>query len=295
MTRQRRPVAYAPLASGNSSVGRAVPCQGTGRRFEPAFPLQILPPLTDVLRTSPSGVANAARWQSGHAAACKAVYAGSIPTLASTPRRPTMLPSPGGGTGRRYGLKIRWPERAVPVRLRPWAPGTARVSAGFLIPQSKRPAGANPRGARSACRRGESRRIRGFVCVPHHPGFHPKSCFLKRLWVHLKIPDAGVCALGKMTLKVQCQLYHGAFDLLPDGVLLEWSAVNTSAKGLAQVHVVMPASTKTVKPQSFLAHHVKSRRRAPSDLQRFPINPDLNVLLNTVSNDATTGPKEAVA
>jgi hypothetical protein len=27
--------------------------------------------------------ANLARWQSGHAAACKAVYAGSIPTLAS--------------------------------------------------------------------------------------------------------------------------------------------------------------------------------------------------------------------
>ncbi|MFM1885967.1 MAG: hypothetical protein RL026_1124 [Pseudomonadota bacterium] len=26
-----------------------------------------------------------ARWQSGHAAACKAVYAGSIPTLASSP------------------------------------------------------------------------------------------------------------------------------------------------------------------------------------------------------------------
>jgi hypothetical protein len=25
-----------------------------------------------------------AKWQSGHAAACKAVYAGSIPTLAST-------------------------------------------------------------------------------------------------------------------------------------------------------------------------------------------------------------------
>jgi hypothetical protein len=28
--------------------------------------------------------ASLARWQSGHAAACKAVYAGSIPTLAST-------------------------------------------------------------------------------------------------------------------------------------------------------------------------------------------------------------------
>jgi hypothetical protein len=27
--------------------------------------------------------ASLARWQSGHAAACKAVYAGSIPTLAS--------------------------------------------------------------------------------------------------------------------------------------------------------------------------------------------------------------------
>ena len=26
-----------------------------------------------------------ARWQNGHAAACKAAYAGSIPTLASTP------------------------------------------------------------------------------------------------------------------------------------------------------------------------------------------------------------------
>ena len=33
-----------------------------------------------------------AGWQSGHAAACKAVYAGSIPTPASTD---LMLPSPG--------------------------------------------------------------------------------------------------------------------------------------------------------------------------------------------------------
>lgn len=37
-------------------------------------------------------------WQSGHAAACKAVYAGSIPASAST--------CPGGETGRRKGLKI---------------------------------------------------------------------------------------------------------------------------------------------------------------------------------------------
>ncbi len=27
---------------GNSSVGRARPCQGRGREFEPRFPLQIL-------------------------------------------------------------------------------------------------------------------------------------------------------------------------------------------------------------------------------------------------------------
>ena len=41
-----------------------------------------------------------ARWQSGYAAACKAVDVGSIPILASGL-------SPGGGIGRRYGLKIR--------------------------------------------------------------------------------------------------------------------------------------------------------------------------------------------
>ncbi len=44
-----------------------------------------------------------ARWQSGYAAACKAVYAGSIPTLASI----FSTTSPGGGIGRRCGLKIR--------------------------------------------------------------------------------------------------------------------------------------------------------------------------------------------
>ena len=30
------------LQSGNSSVGRAQPCQGWGREFESRFPLQIL-------------------------------------------------------------------------------------------------------------------------------------------------------------------------------------------------------------------------------------------------------------
>ena len=47
-----------------------------------------------------------ARWQSGYAADCNSVYAGSIPTLAS------ILPyqCPGGGIGRRCGLKIHFPK-----------------------------------------------------------------------------------------------------------------------------------------------------------------------------------------
>jgi hypothetical protein len=44
----------------------------------------------------------AAGWQSGHAAACKAVYAGSIPTPASSH-------CPDGEIGRHKGLKIPRP------------------------------------------------------------------------------------------------------------------------------------------------------------------------------------------
>ena len=87
------------LVCGNSSVGRAQPCQGWGREFESRFPLQILHrtparpgfffsgPLTrrENPRYNPrSAFHTTARWQSGHAAACKAVYLGSIPGLAST-------------------------------------------------------------------------------------------------------------------------------------------------------------------------------------------------------------------
>ena len=32
------------MLSGNSSVGRAQPCQGWGREFESRFPLQLLSP-----------------------------------------------------------------------------------------------------------------------------------------------------------------------------------------------------------------------------------------------------------
>ncbi len=77
---------------------------------------------TSSLRNFSSQVIQA-RWQSGHAAACKAVNAGSIPTLASKnfPAREVQSRCPGGEIGRRKGLKILWPETAMPVRVRPWA------------------------------------------------------------------------------------------------------------------------------------------------------------------------------
>ena len=39
--RRRVQEGYRRVLSGNSSVGRAQPCQGWGREFEPRFPLQI--------------------------------------------------------------------------------------------------------------------------------------------------------------------------------------------------------------------------------------------------------------
>ena len=59
-----------------------------------------------------------AGWQSGYAAACKAVNAGSIPASAY------MIigkACPGGEIGRRKGLKIPRMVTSVPVRLRPRA------------------------------------------------------------------------------------------------------------------------------------------------------------------------------
>ena len=58
---------------GSSSVGRAIPCQGIGREFESRLPLQ-----SDRV----GFYSTVAGWQSGDAAACKAVNAGSIPAPA---------------------------------------------------------------------------------------------------------------------------------------------------------------------------------------------------------------------
>ena len=73
------------LSGGNSSVGRAQPCQGWGREFESRFPLQT-PHRSTTACTCLHRLMVRAEWQSGHAAACKAVYAGSIPTSASISR-----------------------------------------------------------------------------------------------------------------------------------------------------------------------------------------------------------------
>ena len=76
------------LNCGNSSVGRAQPCQGWGREFESRFPLQNQenpgePGFSLLCNESLKLYPTLAGWQSGYAAACKAVYAGSIPTPAS--------------------------------------------------------------------------------------------------------------------------------------------------------------------------------------------------------------------
>ncbi len=67
---------------GNSSVGRARPCQGRGREFESRFPLQISKKTSAQPRFFLVSSLKA-RWQSGYAADCNSVYAGSIPTRAS--------------------------------------------------------------------------------------------------------------------------------------------------------------------------------------------------------------------
>ncbi len=57
-----------------------------------------------------------AGWQSGHAADCNSVYAGSIPTSASN-----LVQCPSGEIGRHRGFKIPRPQ-SVPVRVWPRAP-----------------------------------------------------------------------------------------------------------------------------------------------------------------------------
>ncbi len=106
------------ILSGNSSVGRAQPCQGWGRGFESRFPLQKLSVVTAFficrgIKSSEkcSGTARffvflSPKDEAGHE------MARCIPCNLKH-HRPEC---PDGGTGRHAGLKILWPEMAVRVR-----------------------------------------------------------------------------------------------------------------------------------------------------------------------------------
>ena len=86
-TRSRWWLTTSDELSGNSSAGRAQPCQGWGRGFESRFPL-----IGWVAEWLCSGLQSRGR------------RFDSDPSLQST------FLSPGGGIGRRYGLKIRCPK-----------------------------------------------------------------------------------------------------------------------------------------------------------------------------------------
>ena len=109
---------------GNSSVGRAQPCQGWGREFESRFPLQRSMSLSVSLRYRlPKDFGWVAEWL------CSG--------LQSRGRRfdsdPSLSHCPGGGIGRRKGLKIPREVTPVPVRLRPRAPPYTNSSLGYIF------------------------------------------------------------------------------------------------------------------------------------------------------------------
>jgi hypothetical protein len=73
--------------ASSSLVSRSI-FIGEGRRCGATTPQNLGPPrflfFAEGVATLSQAIDAEAGWQSGHAAACKAVYAGSIPTLAST-------------------------------------------------------------------------------------------------------------------------------------------------------------------------------------------------------------------
>src|SRR5690554_1177642 len=101
--------------SGNSSVGRARPCQGRGREFESCFPLQFETLICNVRRDSKAVCTglqiHVARFDSGSRLQ---YFDRSPPTI-------KIIKCPGGEIGRHKGFKI--PRlMGVPVRFWPGAP-----------------------------------------------------------------------------------------------------------------------------------------------------------------------------
>ena len=101
---------------GNSSVGRAPPCQGGGRRFESGFPLFDLgssAAAAGLPSLSSRGTRRQAPWPSGKAEDCKSSIPGSNPGGASIPTPPASV----------YRLEPS-PTSRSPARMR--TPGSSR-------------------------------------------------------------------------------------------------------------------------------------------------------------------------
>ena len=91
------------FSGGNSSVGRAQPCQGWGREFESRLPLHILNNTKD--RRSLSSQAQVAELVDAHVSgACAARRAGSSPVLGTSVIQ-NVFCWRGGGIGRRATLR----------------------------------------------------------------------------------------------------------------------------------------------------------------------------------------------
>ena len=87
--------------SGNSSVGRARPCQGRGRGFEPRLPLNILNN-----QATEKSYAQVAELVDAHVSgACVSRRAGSSPVLGTLLFKRIYYVWRGGGIGRRATLR----------------------------------------------------------------------------------------------------------------------------------------------------------------------------------------------
>ena len=68
---------------GRGSAGRAQPCQGWGRGFEPRCPLHVNTGRSEMAGLFTRSRKDMAKWPSGKAEACKAFTTGSNPVFAS--------------------------------------------------------------------------------------------------------------------------------------------------------------------------------------------------------------------
>ena len=111
------------LFCGNSSVGRARPCQGRGREFESRFPLQISHSYQQECKSFKNHlpVIFKTKRLDGRVAIHRFAKPRTPVRIWFQPPLHQSIPCPGGETGRRKGLKIpRWQHHAGSIP----APGT---------------------------------------------------------------------------------------------------------------------------------------------------------------------------